>query len=427
MIRIVRSNRPRWADVADVIAVSLAVRALFLYWKPREAISWDLSAWSAVLALLDAGQNPYETGGPHAGAPMLSWPPFWLPLLYGIRAVGAALGLSVTASVQSALLVAEWGVIAVLVGLLWRFGLQDPRPLLIAGIALNPFCILLIVQHGNFDILVGLAVLLFLSSLLRFRETSDPGQWLLSCLFLGLGIGLKTVPVVLLPLLLIGVRLLSARIRALGALLAMGFPLYGLIVLDVLSSQPIARQVLGYRSAPGWFGLTGLLRMLGREPWISGHSTLFVLLLGIAIAALALAIWRGWLTSQSQIVLAALWLLALIPAVGPGYGPQYLYWFWPLVVLAFAVGSPRLRIVLAGFTAVAVITYVLEYALIATHGAFWVHRHPSETARRLSALLQSVEAQTLLRLPLFLAYLLLLVGVLIEILRLERNRSTPAT
>jgi len=102
-------------------------------------------AWNGVIAVLDAGKNPYATGGPW-GDPILRWLPFWLPILTTIRAAGAALGLSLTESVQAFLIAAECGVIASTAALLRQVCVRESRALLLAGIACNPVCILLVVH-----------------------------------------------------------------------------------------------------------------------------------------------------------------------------------------------------------------------------------------------------------------------------------------
>ena len=397
-----------------MIGLSVAIRLLFLALKPAAAISGDLRAWGAVIAVLGAGQNPYATGGAW-GEPILRWLPFWLPILAAIRAVGAALGLSLTASVQTFLIAAECGVIASTAALLREFGVRKVRGLLLVGIACNPICVLLTVQHGNFDVLVGWSVVLLLLFLAKWERERRSLHWLLACLSLGVGIGLKTVPLVLSPLLLTGVPKLPRSKLAQGAQLAFGLPLLGLGVVYALAPGPVAKYVIGYRSLGGWFGLTGLLHFLGRDDLLPLFARLFALAMAAAMALAGWQVLRGRLAGPVARTLAALLLLAAIPLLGPGYGPQYIWWFWPLVLVAFATGSPLLRRLLAGFAAVAAVTYVAEYALIEAQGAFWLHRFGSATDSLLAVLLRTHKVKTLLRLPLFLAYGAMLGGVWREI------------
>jgi len=98
-------------------------------------------------------------------------------------------------------------------------------------------------------------------------------------------------------------------------------------------------------------------------------------------------------------------LMAII-LLGPGYGPQYIAWFLPLLVLtatSFDVAWRRLLIV---WGLVAVATYLVEYLLLPSQGALLLHALPAihvDWAARLS----TPEGLTILRLPLFFAYCVL--------------------
>jgi 4-amino-4-deoxy-L-arabinose transferase-like glycosyltransferase len=62
------------------------------------------------------------------------------------------------------------------------------RQALLVGVALNPMAILLVCQHGNSDVHVGLFVTLALAALVVYRRSRDVLVWLGACLFLGLGV-----------------------------------------------------------------------------------------------------------------------------------------------------------------------------------------------------------------------------------------------
>lgn len=316
---------------------------------------------------------------------------------------------------QAFLIAAECGLIASTAALLRALGVRDIRALLLVGISCNPVCILLVVQHGNFDVLVGWTVVLLLLFLGRFDAAGQPVDWLLACLFLGIGIGLKTVPLVLSPLLLYNVRRLSRSERALGAVLAFGLPLYALSVVYALAPASVTKWVLGYRSLGGWFGVSGLLHFLRRDEWLPAFARLFALGMAGAIIVVAIQVLRRRISGTVPLVLTALLLLSVIPFVGPGYGPQYIFWFWPLVLVSYATGSSRLRAILVGFGAVAAATYLFEYALIEAQGAFWLYQFNDQTASLLALLLRTNKVKTLLRAPLFLAYASMLAGGTLEL------------
>jgi len=99
------------------------------------------------------------------------------------------------------------------------------------------------------------------------------------------------------------------------------------------------------------------------------------------------------------------------PALGSGYGPQYTGWFLPLAAVLFAIARGTLHASLLVLAGVALITYLVEYAFIPSQGAFFSLLAPDATAA-IGHQLSPSTAQTLVRLPLFLAYLgFLTIGV----------------
>src|SRR6185503_9848672 len=109
------------------------------------------------------------------------------------------------------------------------------RRALLVGIALNPVAIILVCQHGNSDVQVGLLVTLAVAALGAHRRSRELAAWLGGCLFLGLGVLAKTVPLVLAPLLVPGARRASGTERALGAALLLGPAALGTAVILVLA------------------------------------------------------------------------------------------------------------------------------------------------------------------------------------------------
>ncbi len=393
----------RTRDLGLVTGVSLFARLAFLRLKDPDAISWDLRAWSDVARRLAAGENPYVS------TDFLNWPPVWMQLIFGLDRIAKVVGISTVLAIQLFLIAVEVGVIVATYDLLLAVGCshRKVRWLLLIGIALNPICILLVCQHGNFDVLVGFLVLLFLSALLRWNRGGPVEDWLLACFWLGLGTAVKVVPIVLAPLLLVGVRRLSHAARFLGAAVVLGPAAYGVSVLYVLSPTAIREKVIGYRSLPWRFGFTYLLRAFHLERWIGAYSVLFVGALLACMAIVGMGAVRRVTVPDRNLIYGALLLLAFIPFAGPGYGPQYIYWFWPLVLAAFATGTRNVREVTILFAATAVATYLIEYAFRATLGGYLLGRfsptHP--------LVLYTTQRLPTVRLPLFLSYAVL-VGTL---------------
>ena len=320
-------------DSVVVVVASLAVRATFIWFKGPVSYSADLSAWRDAGELLAAGRNPYLI------TPFFSWPPVWVQIVFLLQRIGSYLGVSLIWLVPIFLIATESVLIVVLLWLLRDLSFRRRRALVLFGIALNPVCFILVCQHGNFDVLVGLLVLLSVGWLVRFERFHVSDDWLFACLWLGLGIALKSVPVLLLPLLLSGSRQLSPRVRCLGAVLALGPTIYGLGILHVLHAANVRTQIIGYRSVSGWFGVTGWFHLLGLDSWIGPYAGAFTSVIVALSIVLAAAAYLGRLATPERLVASSSLMLVLVPALGPGYGPQYFYWFWPVLLVSYALGS----------------------------------------------------------------------------------------
>jgi len=409
------SDRARFRrDMTIVVVTGLVVRAIVLAVLPAEATSYDLRAWVGVAHLLEQGQNPYNSP-----QHWLSWPPAWMQIVFGLDHLARTLDLPLAIVIRIFLILAD-ALGALLAGrLIQRLASLSVLGPLLIGWSLNPIAILLVCQHGNFDGLVAICILLMLLALVDFLDDADPVAWLAACGWLGIGVVVKTIPVALAPLLVTG-RRLSRRALALGGALVAGPALYGLSILYALGPERLRSHVLGYRSMPGWFGITGLLVLAGRSDWIPAYRTLFALAFASGMGWLALRASRG-LTPRAGVFAAAATLTA-IPALGPGYGAQYIAWSLLLLPAIWVIGDRRTRAVLLVFGAIAVLTDLVDYGLMSSHGAFLLHASPTPALARISERLATMKWSTLERLPLFGAYLLLLAALA----RATRDELAPA-
>lgn len=397
------------ADAAGVVAASLALRGLFLWFKGPHAFSSDLGAWLEVGWRMGEGKNPY------LATRYFVWPPVWVQILYALHRISRFSGVPLEFVITGFLIAVESVLIVALLALLHRVGYPRGRTLVLAGIALNPVCVILVCQHGNFDVLVALVVVLAVGALLRFQRSGAAVDWLLACLWLGLAIALKSVPVLLVPLLLAGARRLAPRVLALGAALVAGPAAYGLGVLEALRAGDV-RAVLEYRSVPGWFGATGWLHRIGRDAWMLPYSRASQLVLLVIAAGIGVLAWRGRLAAPRRLVAAGALILLAVPAIGPGYGPQYFYWFWPLLLGAYALGGAALQRRIEVFGAIAAATYLVEYAFAGFLGAFLAMRFPSTRDLLFgSDTVRATPLFTLIRTPLWIAYLVVLWGLTREV------------
>ena len=353
--------------------------------------------------MLAAGRNPYLI------TPFFSWPPVWIQIVFLLQRIGSYLGVSLMWLIPIFLIATESALIVALLWLLRDLGYRRRRALVLLGIALNPICVILVCQHGNFDVLVGLLVLLFVGWLVRFERSHMSDDWLCACLWLGLGIALKSVPVLLLPLLLSGIRQLPPRVRFLGAVLALGPTIYGLGFLHVFRAANVRTQILGYRSVSGWFGVTGWLHLIGRDAWIGPYAGAFTSVIVALSIVLAAAAYLDRIATPERLVATASLMLVLVPALGPGYGPQYFYWFWPVLLVSYALGSVSFRRWALGFGLVAAATYIIEYAFAPVLGAFLAMRFPA--TRNFLFRPGAFRMFTVVGTPLWLAYLGLLAAL----------------
>jgi hypothetical protein len=401
----IRSLPPAGRDLLVVLGCSWLVRAVVIATWPRSAHSDDLDSWITVAHELRSGANPYVT------TTIVKWPPFALVVVWLIDHAARALDISFFTAMRVALIGAESAIVVVLYLLLTRFSPpRTARRLLIVGISLNPLAILFVCQHENIDVFVGLFVALALWALVVYVGTNDLVPWLAGCLALGLGAFTKTVPLALAPLLAPGFRATSRLGRTLGAALFLGPIVLGLSVVFVLAPRAVFDNVFRYRSISGYFGVTGLLRLAHLDGIGHAYDRLFTLALIAAVAVLFWAAWHRGLAASTTVLLAGL-LLAAIPALGPGYGPQYAYWYIPPLLATYPLLDDGWRRILLAFYAVAAATYVVEYAFLRALGRFLVAFFDgSSFLRKVSDRLSTPGAETVLRIPLFVAFLVLLVA-----------------
>ena len=453
----------RSSDLSILLGVSWLARVLFVI-AIGDAHSVDVDAWQRALEAEHDGQNPYETG-------VLNWPPFWLQIIALLDAVANHVDTSFWTALRIYLIMAESALVATLYLTLVSVGARRDavRRALLVGIALNPVAILLVCEHGNSDINVGLLVTLAVTALIAHWRSRNVVLWLCGCLLLGVGVLAKTVPLVLAPILAPGARLAGKAGTVLGAALFLGPAALGLSVIMALAPEATRMHVIEYRSLSGFFGVHGLLydvttvrawigpvmvvallvsaafiwRSGSREPPLSAnlvflvgallfmaavygvatlfdrlssldvrprYDTLFTLLAIATIVWLSHRLWRGPLLKPEELFLVVAVTFMLVVAFGPGYGPQYAYWFMPALVATYVLLDDAWRRLLRIGYVVAGLTYLVEYGFIPWLGA-WVPAvfGSSDWTTDVAEFLIPYRL-VLLNVPLFAVYLLVLAG-----------------
>jgi hypothetical protein len=401
-----RLLRVVWRRSTAIIVFGLLLRVAVCAALPERAHSADVENWLYVARSLQVGANPYTTTS------FLNWPPFWLQLIFLLAELSKATGLGFLLVLRGLLLLVEVVLALMLVLLLNAVTTKrQADTLLFVGYAINPIAISQVCQHCNFDVFVGLFVLVFVYYGMTYTRTSEPADLLRGAGALGLGILAKTVPLLLLPALIAQGKRLRLVDKVTGVVVALVPVGLGMSIIYSLAPEAVSKNVLAYRSAAGWFGLSGLMQNF----WDPSAAQLYarvspVLFLGV-LALTAYVLWRTAPLRNELFLISCAFLLVMVPALGPGYAPQYIYWFMPLLLGCYAVSPSHLvKSSLIIFGIVACVTYAIEYALIPSHGMALVYFDmidPGLIPRRLA----EPGPQTLLRLPLFGAYVALLVSM----------------
>ena len=391
-------------DVRPLLVLCLVfilARVAFIALMPH-TYSKDLYAWLNVVDILKAGGNPYTSTG------ALNWPPFWMQVLYGCSLISSAISVSLIHAIQAVLIAGEALVLLPCYFILRRFfNIAQPLKVLIAGWALNPVCIFLTCQHCNFDVFAGLWILLFVAALISFQNDDTVAKWLMACFFLGMGVLTKTVPFILTPLLLAGIRKLPLSTIIFGLALLVTPVVIGMSIIFTLAPAGVMNNVVGYRSMPGWYGITGFMDLANNWNLIRWYARITPLFILLAMAVTGWRVYHAGKLPPLRLALTALLLLMALPTFGPGYSPPYIYWFFPLLIVAYCTSLAGIqRFMLAAYVVVA-LTYITEYAFFDSHGAFLLHFYPSSQMKTLSDWLGNEETQVVVRIPMFAVFVTL--------------------
>lgn len=380
-----------------------------------EVASQDMSYWKIVTAVLARGGNPYiET-------PYLNWPPFWMICLWGFDQLATTSNIPLNVCIKIGLMAADLAVLWVIYLLLNQVRPnENHEKLILFGFVLNPLAIILTCVHGNFDVFVALWCGLTVLFTLRFAMSESPIDRLASAAFLGLGILTKTVPFLLFPLLFLRARRRPLQESILAAFLAIFPAVLGLGILYVLGSAAVDEKVIGYRGNPGWFGVSGMLDAVG-YPFIARKvypSIFFISILG-GLTFLVKQFQESSLIAGRQILACSIFMLLMVPMVGPGFGLQYAYWSLPLLVVGIVFLGPRFAQASRYYLLTCAVVYPFLYAFAPDLGAFLPHI-AGKLGYAIEPLTLSKLQSTIVTLPIFASG----VWVLIECARVALEGLT---
>jgi hypothetical protein len=284
-----------------------------------DRVTADVLRYRKVAAhVLDVSWNPYE-------APRLyPYPPVWVAVETGAEWLSRRFGLDFAVLVKLPVLLADLGLVALLLPMGRGRGLGALPAWLYA---LHPVSILVTGFHGQFDAAALLCVLLAIFWL-------EAGRLDRSALALAGATALKSFPVLLLPFFLLALTGGRARLRFLALAT---LPVAALLVPFALADAPaLRRELLGYGGVAdfGWIGCvravdwlrSGVLARSEAPHWPrlvplakAGFLAAFALLLALvgarrlrlSLDAAALAVFLAFLTFYGAV--SAQYLLWVVP------------------------------------------------------------------------------------------------------------------
>ncbi len=312
-----------------LLAVVVATRVAWLLIAP-ESMSSDLIGWDQMADQMCHGANPYDYHG------RLNYFPFWLEVMYAALIFSSKLHLSFIFCIRMVLIA---GDMALLASTFWLMRLIDPNGrqfrILLVGYCLSPMLILLTVQHGNFDALVAIWAVLLCCFLVRYRHSGEPEDWLLAAACMGIGIFVKTVPLLLWPLLACRTKTLNAKTLVIGTALAIGPPMLSMLPVYVLDPQPITKHVLEYRGVLETFGVLSFFHLSSERVYLGEYSDAFPYLYLSKSVLLAAYLRASDLKRDCDLSLLAALLFLSTGLFGAGYATQHRFWVVPFLLVCY--------------------------------------------------------------------------------------------
>lgn len=215
--------------------------------------------------------------------------------------------------------------------LAWRLlkARDDLFPLLLA-LALNPVSIMVDGYHGNTDSLVIALVLLSVYLIQEHKAIA----W--GAVAFGLACCVKVVPLMFVPAILLYLPDMKGRVR----FIAITVVVFVIASLPYIAQDPlIVKNALAYGPIYGNWGVPQLLAIFTTVQY--AHQPFEPLgVHGIVAAALKYATWIGicvvslWANSHRRALYETCgMIIPLVLFLAPGFGPQYLVWLVPFVLL----------------------------------------------------------------------------------------------
>jgi len=331
-----------------LIVVALLARLVPNFILPMGA-GYDIQSFQIVGSLALQGKEVYSNPETERRHPYLPLQLYWMAFS---QRMAEQFHLSFVKIVRLAPILADVVIALILYLLLLRT--LSPTKAFISGLiyAVNPIPVFISAYHGQFDSIPALCILIALYNFysLVSRKSNTNQNLFSSGSWLGLGILVKSWPVLTLPLLLGELRSWKHKLLYLAAVVSipgMGVGLY----MFIFKANPIEiiNQAVTYNHGIGVWGYTFFFRLLAfARPELSAlYQWLIEYSRWITLAGLGVLYW--WTArKKSSPGVNILTILVTFLAITHAFSIQYLMWIVPFAILFHQIQWLKLY-TLAGF------------------------------------------------------------------------------
>jgi hypothetical protein len=321
-----QSHSVKWLFAAIAVATVCKIcLALFTY-GTNDASMWESSAelirQGGARSVYDHLVEVHGPDGKFLHYQIFNHPPFMILVLAGLNQIRDATEIPIRSSLRLLNAAADVASVILTAAILRSmFGVLPLWPIILVAIA--PSWVFISGFHANSDPLM-LFFLVLATYLIEVRRQNTWG--VLSFAFAS---GIKVVPVLLLPALLLYFKTWSERLRVILIMAVFWSATANSWLIG--SPAKMIRTTLGYGSMQGHWGLGVIFRKLpiiGSLPAVLFNATgRYILILAIVAVA--------WRLNRGRRPVALFYqfgvLLFLFHLVTPGFGIQYLAWLSPWV------------------------------------------------------------------------------------------------
>ena len=312
------ANQTRVLVAAAVLAFGLKLVFAFATYGTNDVMFWEANARKIEkdggIALYRDGAIPLLAGRQYRIEPF-NQPPFMVSAVRAGAALADFSGIPFRACLRVVASLADVGTLLTVWGLL---GIEKQRSLSrLLPLALSPVLVLVSGFHGNTDSVM----MLFLLLAVYLIERNRPG-W--AGASMGMAANIKVVPVIFVPVMLLSLSTMRARLKFLALSAVVWLSVSGpYLIKDPLT---IIHQVFGYSSQTGIWGFTSIATLIFGEAVVP--------YLGFAkLAPLVLCLAGSWGVSRPELRASLFqrcgFIAFLLMFTLSGWALQYLVWIVP--------------------------------------------------------------------------------------------------